>query len=94
MQDEETILYDIVLKGVKRALIAIPWKSGIERTLIHLGDGKGQNSTPTIERLDEFQATLWLHPPYSLNTSSFDLSSFGQSKYRVRGEQCQAPEAV
>jgi hypothetical protein len=40
MQDEETILYDIVLKRAKRAVIAMTGKSGIERMPIHLGDRK------------------------------------------------------
>jgi hypothetical protein len=36
MQDEETILSDIVLKRSKRAVIAITGKSGIESMVIHL----------------------------------------------------------
>jgi hypothetical protein len=54
MQNEEAILYDIVLKRDKRAVIAITGKSGIERMLIHPGDRKGHNSTRTMERLEEF----------------------------------------
>jgi hypothetical protein len=66
MQNEKAILYDMVLKRAKRGVLAIPGKSGIERMLIHLGDRKDYNSTTTMERLDEFQATLLPHPPYSL----------------------------
>jgi hypothetical protein len=44
MQDEEVILYDIVLKMSKRDVIVIPRKSGIEGMLIRLGDRKGLNS--------------------------------------------------
>jgi hypothetical protein len=62
MQDEEAILYDIVLKRTKCAVIAITGKSGIERMLIHLGDLQGHNSTRTMERLDEFYVTLLPDP--------------------------------
>jgi hypothetical protein len=43
MQDEEAILYDIVLKRAKCAVIAITGKSEIEGMLIHLGDRNGQD---------------------------------------------------
>jgi hypothetical protein len=86
MQDEEAILYDIVLKRTKRAIIAITGKSGIERMLMHPGDRKGHNSTRAMESLDEFQVTLWPYPPYSLDISSSDFSSFGWSKDTMRGQ--------
>jgi hypothetical protein len=86
MQDEEAIIYDIVLKRTKRAVIAITGKSGIERMLIHPGDRKGHNSTRAMESLDEFQVTLWAYPPYSLDISSFDFSSFSRSKNAMRGQ--------
>jgi hypothetical protein len=86
MQDEEAILFDIVLKSAKRAVIAITGKSGIERMLIHLGDRKGHDSTRTMERLDEFQVTPLRHPPYSLDISSCDFSSFGRGKDTMRGQ--------
>jgi hypothetical protein len=54
MQEEEAILYDIVLKRAKRAVIAIPGKNGIERMLIELGDRKEHNPTPTTERLTRY----------------------------------------
>jgi hypothetical protein len=40
MQDEEAMLYEIVLKSAERAVIAITGKNGIERMLIHLRDRK------------------------------------------------------
>jgi hypothetical protein len=86
MQDEEAILYDIVLKRAKRAVIAIIGKSGIEQRLIHLADRKCHNSTRTMERLDEFQITLLLHPPSSLNISSSDFSSLSRSKDAMRSQ--------
>jgi hypothetical protein len=43
MRDEEAILYDIVLKRGKRAVIAITGKSGIDGMLIQLIDRKGHN---------------------------------------------------
>jgi hypothetical protein len=43
MQDEEVILHDIVLKMTKRAVMAIPGKTGIERMSINLGDRKLHN---------------------------------------------------
>jgi hypothetical protein len=86
MQDEETILYDIVLKRAKRAVTAITGNSGIERMLIHPGDRKGHNSTRTLERLDEFQDTLLPYPPYSLDISSSDFSSLGRGKDATRGQ--------
>jgi hypothetical protein len=86
MQDEETILYDIVLKRAKRAVISITGKSGIERMLIHPGDRKGHNSTRSMERLDEFQDTLLPYPPYSLDISSSDFFSFGRGKDAMRGQ--------
>jgi endonuclease IV len=85
MQDEEAILYDIVLKRAKRAVIAITGKSGIERMLIHLDDRKGHNSARTMERLDEFQVTVSAHPPYFLDISSSDFFSFSRSKDAMRG---------
>jgi hypothetical protein len=84
MQDEEVILSDIVLKRAKRAVIAITGKSGIERMLIHRGDRKGDNSRKTMERSDAFQVTLLPHPPYSLEISSYDFSSFGRAKNAMR----------
>jgi hypothetical protein len=86
MQDEEEILYDTVLKRAKRAVIAITGKSGIQGKLIHLGNRKGHNSTRTMERLDEFQVTLLPHPPYSLDISSSDFSSFRRGKDAMRGQ--------
>jgi hypothetical protein len=86
MQDEEAILYDIVLKRTKCAVITITGKSGIEQMVIHLGDWKGHNSTRIMERLDEFQVTLWPHPPYSLGISSSDFSSFSRGKNSMRGQ--------
>jgi hypothetical protein len=86
MQDEEVILYDIVLKRAKRDVIAITRKSGIERMLIHRGDRRGHNSTTTMEKLDEFQVTLLPHPPYSLDISSCDFSSFGRNMDAMRGQ--------
>jgi hypothetical protein len=86
MHDEEAILYHIVLKRPKRAVIAITGKTGIERMLIHLADRKGHNSTRTTERLDEFQVTLLPHPPYSLDISSSDFSSLSRGKNAMRGQ--------
>jgi hypothetical protein len=86
MQDEKAMRYDIVLKGAKRTMIPITGKSEIERRLIQLGDLKGQNSTTTMERLDEFQATLLPHPPYSLDISSSDFSSFSWGKNAMGGQ--------
>jgi hypothetical protein len=86
MQDEEVILYNIVLKRTKRAVIAITGKSGIERMLIHPGDRKGHNSTRAMKSLDEFQVTLLPYPPYSLDISSSAFSSFGWSKDATRGQ--------
>jgi hypothetical protein len=86
LQDEEAILYDIVLERAKRAVIVITGKSGIERMLIHLGDRKGHDSTGTMERLDEFQVTLLPHPPYSLDISSCDFFSFSRGKDAMRGQ--------
>jgi hypothetical protein len=86
MQDEEAILYDIVLERTKRAVIAITGKSGIERMLIPLRDRKRHNSTRTMERLDELQATLLPHPPYSLDVSSCDFSSFRWGKDTMRAQ--------
>jgi hypothetical protein len=86
MQDEETILYDIVLKRGKRTIISITRNSEIERMLIHPGDRKGRNSARTMERLDEFQDTLLPYPPYSLDISSSDFSSFGLSKDAMRDQ--------
>jgi hypothetical protein len=86
MQNEEAILYDIVLKRTQRSVIAIPGKSGIERILIHPGDRKGHNSTRAMESLDEFQVTLLLYPPCCLDISSSDFSSFGSGKDIMRGQ--------
>jgi hypothetical protein len=86
MQDKETILYDIVLKRAKRAVIPITGKSEIERMVIHVGDRKGHNSTRTMERLDEFQVTLSLHRPYSLDISSSDFCSFSWGNDAMRGQ--------
>jgi hypothetical protein len=86
MQDEEAILYDIVLKRTKRSVITITGKSGIERMLIHPGDRKGHNSTRAMESLDEFQVTLLHYPAYSLDISSCDFSFFGWSKDAMRGQ--------
>jgi hypothetical protein len=91
MQDEEAVLYDIVLKRVKRAVMAITGKSEIERLLIHPGDGKDHNSTTTMERLDEFQVTLLPHPPCSLDISSCDFSSF--SRWQGRNARSIIPSA-
>jgi hypothetical protein len=85
MHNEEAILYDIVLKRAKRAVIAITRKSGIERILIDLGDRKDHNSTRTMERLDEFQVILLPHPPYSLDISSCDFFSVSRGKDAMRG---------
>jgi hypothetical protein len=86
MQDEETILYDIVLKRAERVVISITGKSGIEGMLIHPGDRKGQNATRTMERLDEFQDTLLPYSSYSLDISSSDVSSFGRGKDAMRSQ--------
>jgi hypothetical protein len=86
MQDEEVILYDIVLKKDKGAVIAITGKSGIERMLIHPGDRKGHNSTRAMKSLDEFQVTLLPYPPCSLDNSSSDFFSFAWSKDAMRGQ--------
>jgi hypothetical protein len=94
MQDLEAILSDIVLKRTKRAVIAMTGKSGIERMLVHPGDRKGHNSIRAMESLDEFQVTLLPDPPYSLEISSSDFSSFGRRKDAMRGQEFQAPEAV
>jgi hypothetical protein len=80
MQYVEAIFHDIVLKRAKRAVIILTGKNGIERKLIQPGDRKGQNSTMTMERLDEFQVTLLPDRPYSLDISSCDFSSFCRSK--------------
>jgi hypothetical protein len=85
MQNEEASLSDIVLRRTKRGVIAIAGKSGIERMLIHLGDRKGDNSTGTMGRLDEFQVTLLRHAPYSLDISSCDFSSFSRGRDATRG---------
>jgi hypothetical protein len=85
MQDEEAILYGIVLKSSKGAVVAITGKSGIERILIHLGDRTGYNSRTTMKRLDKFQVTLLPYLPYSLDISSCDFSSFRRSKDAMRG---------
>jgi hypothetical protein len=86
MQDEEAILYDIVLQRVKRGVVSITGKSGIERMLIHFGDRKGHNSTRTMERLDEFQVTVLPHPLYSLDISSSDFFSVSRGKDAMRGQ--------
>jgi hypothetical protein len=86
MQDEETILYDIVLQRAKHTVIAITGKSGIERMLIHPGDRKVHNSARTMKRFDEFQDTLLPDPPSSLDSSSSDFSSFGWGKDAMRGQ--------
>jgi hypothetical protein len=94
MQDEWSILCDIVLKRAKRVVITITGESGTERMSIHRGDRKGHNSTTTMERTDEFQVRLLPHPSYSLDISSSDFSSFSQSKGAMQGQEFQAPEAV
>jgi hypothetical protein len=86
MRDGKAILYDVVLKRVKRAVIAITGKSGIERMLIHLGDRKGHDSARTMQRLDEFQVTQLPHPSYSIDISSSDFSSFSRAKDAMRGQ--------
>jgi hypothetical protein len=94
MQDEEAILYDIVLKRTKRAVIAITGKNRVERMLMHLGDRKDHNSTTAMERLDEFQITVLSHPPHSRDISSCAFFPFGRNKYAMRGQSFQAPEVV
>jgi hypothetical protein len=86
MQNEERTLYAILLKRAKRAMIAITGKTGIERMVIQLRNRKGHNSATSLERLDEFHVTLVSHPPYSLDISSCDFSSFGRSKDAIRGQ--------
>jgi hypothetical protein len=85
MQAEEVILYDIVLKRAKRGVIAITGKNGIERMSTHLDDRTGHNSTRIMERLDQFQVTLLLHPLCSLDISSSEFSSFSRGKDAMRG---------
>jgi hypothetical protein len=70
----------------KRVVIAITGKSGIERMLIHRVDQKGDTSTTTMDRLDEFQVTLLPHPPHSLDISSCDFSFCGRDKHAMRGQ--------
>jgi hypothetical protein len=64
---------DVVLEEAMPSVTAITNKSGVEGTLIHMGDDKVHNCARTMKRLQEFQVTLLAYPPYSYDVSPEDF---------------------